>query len=116
MHRASARADSCPSRVPGIIRHSCGNRIRGKHHPDDLGHEFLLAPQASFELGDQVFGEAQVLQSVLEGLSGLLRLASVTLQALLRLQAAPVSGFGMFFGASFGWGHIVLRCAVWGLW
>jgi hypothetical protein len=26
-----------------------------------------------------------------------------------------VSGFGMFFGISFGWGHDVLRCVVWGL-
>jgi len=43
----------------------------------------------------------------------MLRLAAITCEALLCLQAAPVSGFGMFFSAPFGWGHGVLRCAVW---
>jgi hypothetical protein len=44
-----------------------------------------------------------------------LSLAAVTCETLLDLQAAPVSGFGLFFGASFGWGHCVLQYAVWGL-
>ena len=45
----------------------------------------------------------------------MLRLAAITCEALLGLQAAPVSGFRMFFGASCGWGHGVLRCSVWDL-
>lgn len=53
------------------------------------------------------------MERLLQRLGGLLRLAAITCEALLCLQAAPVSGFGMFFGASFGWGHGVLRCAVW---
>jgi hypothetical protein len=64
-----------------------------------------LAPQTTFKLGHQVFGEAQVLQSVLEGLSGPLCLASVPLKALVSFEAVALSGFGVLFGVSVGWGH-----------
>jgi hypothetical protein len=60
-----------------------------------------LAPQTPFDLGHEVVRQPQGIKGLLEGLS-----------RLLRLQAAPVSGFGMFFGASFGWGHGALLCTV----
>jgi hypothetical protein len=41
----------------------------------------------------------------MEGLSGLLPLATIALEALLSVSAATVSGFGLFFGISFEWGH-----------
>jgi hypothetical protein len=42
------------------------------------------------------------MEGLLQDLRGMLRLAAVTCEALLGLQAAPASGFRMFFGASFG--------------
>jgi hypothetical protein len=42
------------------------------------------------------------MESLLQDHGGLLCLAAVACKALLDLQAVPVSGFGMFFGASFG--------------
>jgi hypothetical protein len=77
-----------------------------------LTQQFLLTPQAAFKLGHQVFGEAQVLQSALEGLGGVLRLAAIALQALVSLEAAALSGFGVFFRRSFAWGHGLLLCSV----
>jgi hypothetical protein len=74
----------------------------------------VLTPQTPFNLCHKVVRKPQGIQGLLEGLSSLLCLVAITYEALLGLQAAPVSGFGMFFGPSFGWGHRVLRCSVWG--
>jgi hypothetical protein len=54
----------------------------------------------------------QVIEGLLEGLSGLLGLAAITCEALLRCEAAALSGFGLFFRGSFAWGHDVLLCFV----
>jgi hypothetical protein len=86
-----------------------------KHHANDLAQELFLTAQTPFDLGHKVARKPQALKGLLEGLSSLLCLAAITCEALLGLQAAPVSGFDMFFGTSFGWGHRVLRCSVWGL-
>jgi hypothetical protein len=48
----------------------------------------------------------------MQGLGGLLGLATVTLEALLSVEAAARSGFGLFFGVSFGWGHDDLLCLI----
>src|SRR5918992_356277 len=85
---------------------------RGTHHSDDFPQELVLAAQAPFDLGHEVFRQPQVIEGLPESLGGVLRLAAVTFKALPRCEAAAVSGFGMFFGASFGWGHSVLRCSV----
>ena len=86
-----------------------------KHDSKNFAQERVLTLQAPFDLGDEVFRKPQVIERLLEGLGSLLRLAVVTCETLLSLQAAPVSGFGMFFGISFGWGHGMLQCAVWDL-
>ena len=44
----------------------------------------------------------------MEGFDRLLRLALITLKALLRVQAAALSGFGVLFGVSFKGGPGVL--------
>jgi hypothetical protein len=72
-----------------------------------------LTAQTPFDLGHEVVRNPQVIERLLEGLSSVLRLTAVTCEALLYLLAAPVSGFGMFFGASCGCGHRVLQWAVW---
>jgi hypothetical protein len=47
-------------------------------------------------------------ESLFEGLDGTLRLAPITLQAFLRLEATALSGFGLLFGISFAGGHSML--------
>src|SRR5213592_4206352 len=41
----------------------------------------------------------------MQGLGGLLCLATVAIEALLSVMAAALSGFGLFFRVSFRWGH-----------
>jgi hypothetical protein len=48
----------------------------------------------------------------MQGLGGLLGLAPIALKALLSIAAAALSGFGLFSGVSFGWGHDALLCIV----
>jgi hypothetical protein len=49
----------------------------------------------------------------MQGLGGLLRLATVAIEALLSVEAAALSGFGLFLGLSFRWGHDdLLRIAI----
>ena len=54
----------------------------------------------------------QVIEGLVEGLGGVLRLAAVALQALPRFEAAALSGFSLFFGVSFRWGQAVLLNAM----
>jgi hypothetical protein len=71
-----------------------------------------LAPQAPFNLGHEVFRQPQVIECLLESLSGPLRLAAIACKALLRCAAAPLSGFRVVFGVSYAWGHGVLLYGV----
>jgi hypothetical protein len=72
-----------------------------------------LAPQASFKLGHEVFRKAQVIEGLLEGLGGVLRLAAISLEALPRCETAALSGFGLFFGVSVCGRHTALFRFVW---
>src|SRR5262249_25900528 len=83
-----------------------------KHHPDDLAQQFLLPPEAPFDLGHEVVRQPQVIEGLLEGLSGVLRLTAITLQTLLRRALTAPSGLGGFFRGSCAWGHDVLLCFV----
>src|SRR5262249_22584907 len=83
------------------------------HHTDDLAQQFLLAAQAALNFDYQVFGEAQVMERLFQELGGVLRLVAVTLLALLRCESTALSGFGVFFCPSFGWGHEALLYTGW---
>jgi hypothetical protein len=74
----------------------CGTQIGGKHDATDLAQQLLLASQAALKLGYEVCGEAQVVESLLHDFSGMLRLAAITLQTLLRVQATALSGFAVW--------------------
>ena len=52
------------------------------------------------------------MERLLQEVGGVLRLAAVACEALLRLQTTTLSGFGMFFIALCGWGHWELLHAV----
>jgi hypothetical protein len=58
----------------------------------------VLAAQTSFDLGHEVFRKPQVIESLLEGFGGVLRLAAVACEALLRFEALTLSSFRVFFG------------------
>ena len=73
----------------------------------------MLAAQAPCDLGHEVFRKPQGIEGLLKGLGGVLRLAAVTLQALLRLKTATLSGFGLFFRVSLRGRHSALLCVVW---
>ena len=53
------------------------------------------------------------MERLLQDLGGVLRLAAIMREALVRCAAATRSGFGLFFGVSCGEGHGVLLYAVW---
>src|SRR6516162_9128987 len=75
----------------------------------------MWAAQAPCDLGHQVFRKTQVMEGLLQGLRGLLRLTAVTLQALLGFQVATLAGFGVLFGVSCAADHGVLLYSLWGL-
>jgi hypothetical protein len=83
-----------------------------QHHAKDLASQVLLASQTALNLGHRVFGEAQGMESLLQGLGGILRLATITFEALLRFEAATLSGFRVFFDVSCGGGHGALLAFV----
>jgi hypothetical protein len=89
-----------PTPHPAQFKIGAAPKQRGTHQPHDLAQQLLLAAQAPFDLGHQVVGEPQVLQGLLQGLGGVLRLAAITCEALLRYEAAALSGFGPSFGVS----------------
>jgi hypothetical protein len=72
----------------------------------------LLAAQAPFNLGHEVFRQPQVIEGLLKSFRGLLRLAVVTLKALLCCTAATLLGFCVVFGISCVWRHGALLCFV----
>src|SRR4029450_2280611 len=74
----------------------------------DVSPELVVAVHAPFDLGHEVFRQPQVSEGLLKDFSGVLRLAAVTLQALLGFEVATLSSFRVLFGVSFAWGHGVL--------
>src|SRR5262249_4307330 len=81
---------------------------RRTHQPDDFPQELVLAAQAPCDLDHQVSGESQLLQSLLQDLSGVLRLAAVALEAFSGGAAPALSGFGVAFLIGCGTSHSVL--------
>ena len=55
------------------------------------------------------------MESLFPNLGGVLRLAAITFEALLRFAAAMLFGFGMFLCVSFGSGRGELLSSVWSL-
>jgi hypothetical protein len=61
-----------------------------------------LTLQTPFDLGREVCWKPQGIEGLLEGLSGVLRLAAVTREALVRFAITAPSGFGVLLCASCG--------------
>jgi len=80
----------------------------GKHDSKDFAQQLVLAPQASFDLGDQVVAEAQVLERLLQGLGGLLCLAAVALEAFSGSVTPALYRFRLSFMILSGTAHGVL--------
>ena len=56
-----------------------------------FAQELFLTAQTPFDLGHEVLRQPQVIEGLLEGFSGLLRLTAITCEALLRCAAATLS-------------------------
>jgi hypothetical protein len=78
---------------------------RGAHEAEAFAEPLLLGAQAAFNLGAQVGGQAEVVESLMQGLDGALGLPLLGLVALFGVETASVDGFGLFFGVSVAWGH-----------
>jgi hypothetical protein len=65
-------------------------------------------------LGHQIFGEAQVMERPLHDRGGVLRLAAIACEALLRREAVTLSGLRVFFGVLCVRDHGILLCSVGG--
>jgi hypothetical protein len=63
-----------------------------------------LTALALFDLGHKVFRQPEGIEGLVEGLSGMLRLAAVSREARLSCEAATLSGFGVFCDVSRGEG------------
>jgi hypothetical protein len=72
---------------------------RRTHHPDDFS-QLVLAAQAALNLGHEVVRQPQGIKGLLEGLGGVLCLATVARETLLRGAITTSSGFGVLFGIS----------------
>jgi hypothetical protein len=78
---------------------------------DDFPQELVLAAHTPFDFGHQVFGVTQVIEGLLEGISGVLCLAAITCEAFLRCAASPLTGFRVVLGVSYAWRHgVILHC------
>jgi hypothetical protein len=72
----------------------------------------LLPPEASLDLGHEVFRKPQVIEGLLQGLGGVLRLAAVSRETLMHVQVTTLAGFGVLLGVSRAWRHGALLCSV----
>jgi len=79
-----------------------------EHDAKDCAQQLLVATQAACDLLHEVLGEAQVVEGLFESLKGPLGLLLIASQALVGFLTTALSGFGVFFGVSFAWGHGVL--------
>ena len=71
-----------------------------------------MTSQAPGDLGHEVFRQPELIEGLLEGLRGVLRLTAVSCEVFVRCTITAMSGFGALGCASCGWGHGVLLCFV----
>jgi hypothetical protein len=65
----------------------------------------LLTAQATFDLGHQVIGHAQLLEGLVEGFDIALSLSLLVLMAFFGIETTTRDGFDWLFGVWSGWGH-----------
>jgi hypothetical protein len=69
--------------------------------------------QARCDFGHEAFRQPQVIEGLLEGRCGVLRLAAVSREALVRFEAVECSGFGVFLGVSCAGGDGEFLRSIW---
>ena len=74
-----------------------------------------MTPQTPFDLAHQGFGEAQVMEGLLQDRGGVLRLEAIMRKALLHCETAALSGFGLLFRLAFRGRHGALLASMGGL-
>jgi hypothetical protein len=86
---------------------------RGKHQGEDFAQEFSLTAQAAFDLEDQLIGQTQVVEGLMEGVDIALCFELLAFVAFFGVETAAMFGFGLFSGVSFGKEHGVFLRIVW---
>ena len=94
-----------PSACSGQLIGTATAEKGGEHEAEDFTEQLLLGSQAAFDLGDEVVGQAQVMEGLVEGFDIALGLSLLAFVAFLGMQATPCDGLSLFSGVSFGWGH-----------
>jgi hypothetical protein len=78
---------------------------RREHEAEDFAEQLFLSSQAAFDLQDEVVGQAQVMESLVEGFDITLGLFLLAFVSLLSVETPPRDGFGLLFDISFGADH-----------
>jgi hypothetical protein len=78
---------------------------RGEHEAEDFAEQLLLSSQAAFDLCDEVVGQAQVMESLVEGFDITLGLFLLAFVSLLSVETTPCDSFGLLFDGSSGADH-----------
>jgi hypothetical protein len=94
-----------PSAHTGQLIGTATSKERGKPEAEEFSEQLLLGSQATFNLDDQIIGEAQVIEGLVKGFDVTLDLSLLALVTFLSAQATTIDGFGVFFCASSVWGH-----------
>jgi hypothetical protein len=80
----------------------------GAHHTNNLAQQLLLTLYAPCDLGHEVFRKPQVIDGLLEGFGGMLRLAAVALEAFSGSMTPVLYRFRLSFIILSGTAHGVL--------
>jgi hypothetical protein len=94
-----------PSARAGPLRGIDAAEERREHQAEDFAKQLLLGSQAACDLGDEVVGPAQSMESVVEGIHSALGLSLLARVAFFGMETPPCDGFGVLFDVSLGAGH-----------
>jgi len=78
---------------------------RGEHEGKDFPEQLLLGSQTAFDLGNEVIGQTEIIESLAQRFDIALGLFLLVFMALLGVEATPFDRFGLLFDVSSGAGH-----------
>src|SRR6266567_4285450 len=78
---------------------------RGEHEGKDFPEQLLLGSQTAFDLGNEVIGQTEIIESLAQRFDIALGLFLLVFMALLGVEATPFESVGLLFDVSSGAGH-----------
>src|SRR5438093_241913 len=95
-HSAPHQTEPVPARASQLIGIDAAEK-RGEHEAEDFAESLLLSSPAAFDLSDEVIGQAQVMEGLVEGFDITLGLFLLAFVSLLSVETPPCDGFGLLF-------------------